>query len=134
MEWATHTVGIKMAQQLTDLTVICELCEKEPMTITFEETLIEAIDETFQSLGENVKLSMYRYLENNYGIRKLQIPTMIEGFTGALESIFGCAAKLVELKIIEKLQSKVRGFTYKPRNKEILFTEYLNDLQKYLSL
>jgi len=123
--------GIEMTQQLTELTTICELRAIEPKAITFEEALAEAIDEVFQSLGEDVKQSMYRYLENNYGIRKLQIPTMIESFTGAVESIFGCAAKLVELKIIEKLQSKAQGFMYKPKNSEILFTEYLNDLQKY---
>jgi hypothetical protein len=120
-----------MTQQLTELTTICELCEIEPKTITFEEALAEAIDEVFESLGEDVKQSMYRYLENNYSIRKLQIPTMIENFTGAVESIFGCAAKLVELKIIERLQSKARGFIYKPKNTEFLFTDYLNDLQKY---
>jgi hypothetical protein len=120
-----------MTQQLTELTTICELCEIEPKTFTFEEALAEAIDEVFESLGEDVKQSMYRYLENNYSIRKLQIPTMIENFTGAVESIFGCAAKLVELKIIERLQSKARGFIYKPKNTEILFTDYLNDLQKY---
>jgi hypothetical protein len=120
-----------MTQQLTELTTICELRAIEPKAITFEEALAEAIDEVFQSLGEDVKQSMYRYLENNYGIRKLQIPTMIESFTGAVESIFGFTAKLVELKIIEKLQGKAQGFIYKPKNSEILFTEYLNELQKY---
>jgi|WetSurMetagenome_2_1015567.scaffolds.fasta_scaffold92916_3 hypothetical protein len=120
-----------MTQQLTELTTICELHAIEPKGITFEEALEEAIDEVFQSLGEDVKQSIYRYLENNYGIRKLQIPTMIESFTGAVESIFGFSAKLVELKIIEKLQGKAQGFMYKPKNSEILFTEYLNDLQKY---
>ena len=123
-----------MAQQLTNPTIICELCLKESMTTTFEEVLTETIDEVFQSLGENVKQSMYRYLENNFGIRKMQIPAMIEGFTSAIESIFGCPAKLVELKIMEKLQGKVQGFTYKPKNKDILFTEYLYDLQKFLNL
>jgi len=123
-----------MAQQLTNPTIICELCLKESMTASFDEVLTVTIDEVFQSLGENVKQSMYRYLENKFGIRKMQIPAMIEGFTYAIESIFGCSAKLVELKIMEKLQGKVQGFTYKPKNKDILFTEYLGDLQKYLNL
>ena len=123
-----------MTQQLTELTAICEICANEPITITFEGVLTEAIDEVFQSLGGEVKQSIYRYLENNYGITKVQIPMMIESFTGAIESIFGCAAKLVELKIIENLQGKVHNFTYKPKNKEILFTEYLTDMQKYVDL
>ena len=123
-----------MAQQLSGLTALLELGEKEPLTITFEAALTEAIDEVFQGLGEDVKQSIYRYLENNYGIRKLQIPVMIEDFADAVESIFGEAAKLVELKIMEKLQGKVTDFAYKPKNREILFTEYLNDLKRYIDL
>lgn len=123
-----------MAQQLTGLTALLEIGEKEPLKITFEAALTETIDEVFQGLGVDVKQSIYRYLENNYGIRKLQIPVMIEDFAGAIESIFGEAAKLVELKIMEKLQSKVTGFTHKPKNKEILFIAYLNDLKRYVDL
>jgi hypothetical protein len=129
-----NQAGIKMAQQLSELTALLELGEKEPLTITFESALTEAIDEVFLDLGVDVKQSMYRYLENNYGIGKMQIPVMIEDFTGAVESIFGEAAKLVELKIMEKLQSKITGFTHKPKNKEILFTGYLNDLKRYIDL
>ena len=57
---------------------------------------------------------------------------MIEGFTDAIESIFGDAAKLVELKIMEKLQSKVKGFAYKSKRKEVFFAEYLAALQRHL--
>ncbi|MGE5574863.1 MAG: hypothetical protein ACM3UL_01895 [Ignavibacteria bacterium] len=123
-----------MTQELIGLTALCELGEKEALTITFEAALMEAIDEVFQSLGEDVEQSIYRYLENNYGIKKVQIPVMIDDFTGAVESIFGVAGKLVELKIMKRLQSKVQGFAYKPKNKEVLFTDYLISLRKYLDL
>ncbi|MCL4429611.1 MAG: hypothetical protein M1167_02545 [Chloroflexi bacterium] len=121
-----------MTPQLTSLTVTIELDQKDLAKPSFETAVTEAIDEVFTSLGENVKQATYRYLENKYGIRKAQIPNMIEGFTDAVESIFGDAAKLVELKIIERLQSKVRGFSYKPKNREMLFVEYLMELQRYL--
>lgn len=123
-----------MTQELIDLTALCELGEKEALTITFEAALMEAIDEVFQSLGEDVEQSIYRYLENNYGITKAQIPVMIDDFTNAVESIFGVAGKLVELKIMKRLQSKVQGFAYKPKNKEVLFADYLSSLHEYLDL
>lgn len=105
-----------MSQQLTSLTATFDLRgEKEPLKVSFETAVTESIDEVFTTLGENVKQAVYSYLENKYGIRKEQIPSMIEVFTNAIESIFGDAAKLVELKIIEKLQSKVKGFAYKSK-------------------
>ena len=96
-----------MNQQLTSLTATFDLkSEKEQLKTSFETAVSESIDEVFTTLGENVKQAFYSYLENKYGIGKEQIPSMIEGFTDAIESIFGDAAKLVELKIMEKLQSK----------------------------
>lgn len=122
-----------MTPQLTNLTIPFDLMgEKEPLKINFERAVTESIDEVFSTLGENVKQAVYSYLENKYGIRKEQIPSMIEGFTDAIESIFGDATKLVELKIIEKLKGKVKGFAYKSKTKEIFFAEYLTALQKHL--
>jgi len=122
-----------MTQQLTSLTVKFDLWgKKETSKINFETEVTEAIDEVFTTLGENVKRAVYSYLENNYCIRKEQIPSNIEGFSTAIESIFGEASKLVELKIMEKLQGKVKGFTYKSSSNEIFFSEYLTAFQSYL--
>jgi hypothetical protein len=101
--------------------------------ISFEMAVTESIDEVFSTLGENVKQAMYSYLENNYGMREDQIPSMIDEFTTAVESLFGVAAKLVELKIIEKVQGKVKGFAYKSKSKEIFFVEYLSALKRHLN-
>ncbi len=101
--------------------------------ISFDTAVAESVDEVFSTLGENAKQAIYSYLENRYSIRKEQIPRMIEDFTDGIESLFGDAAKLVELKIIEKVQDKVKGFCYKSKSKEILFVEYLSELQKHLN-
>jgi hypothetical protein len=95
-----------MAQQLTSLTATIDLSSEKGALITFETAVTEAIDEVFTSLGENVKQAMYSYIENKQGIKKEQIPNSIEGFTNAVESVFGEAAKLVELKIMEKFSIK----------------------------
>jgi hypothetical protein len=125
--------GIKLTQQILSLTATIDFMDrKEDLKINFETAVTEAIDEVLTTLGENVKRVVYIFLENNYGIKKEQIPRKIEGFSAALESIFGYAAKLVEIKIMEKLQGKIKGFKYKSNCNEIFFTEYLARLQSYL--
>ncbi len=119
-------------QQIISTPIINITEEKEKSELSFEGAVTESIDEVFTSFGENVKQAMYNYFENKYGMGKQQIPSMIEDFANAIESIFGDSSKLVELKIIEKLQSKIKGFTYKSKSAEMFFTEYLAALQKYL--
>ena len=121
-----------MGQQLIGLTITLDsLTNKEPRN-NFETALIQAIDEVLTSLGENVKQATYSYIENKCEISKDQIPSMLDTFTSGLESLFGNAAGLVELKIIEKLQSKTQGFMYKSKGREIFFADYLNALQRHM--
>lgn len=123
-----------MTQQLTNLTIAFDEIErKETLKIDFETALTEAIDEVFTTLGERVKIAIYSCLENRHGIRKDQISGVIDGFADAIELIFGDAAKLIELQIIEKLHYKVKDFNYKSNGKEMLFAEYLTALRGYLN-
>ena len=109
------------------------MSQKPVNQISFEMAVTESIDEVFTALGANVKQALYSYLENRYNMREEQIPSMIEDFAHAVESLFGVAAKLVELKIIERIQEKVKEFNYKPKSKELFFAEYLSALQTYLN-
>ena len=123
-----------MTQQLINLTIAFDEIErKETLKIDFETALTEAIDEVFTTLGERVKIAIYSCLENRHGIRKDQISGVIDGFADAIELIFGDAAKLIELQIIEKLHYKVKDFNYKSNGKEMLFAEYLTALRGYLN-
>ncbi len=125
-----------MTPQLNSPTIVFALIKAKEQTekkINFETAVEESIDEALTTLGEDVKKAVYRYLERKCNIKKEQIPIMVVDFTLAVESIFGDAAKLVELKIIEKLQDKFKGFIYKPKSKEIFFVEYLLALEEYLN-
>src|SRR5665647_3682173 len=55
----------------------------------FYDILLEAIDKSFLSLGEPVRKSIYLYLENSIGIKKIEIPFRIIDFQNALEKLFG---------------------------------------------
>ncbi len=123
---------MKMSQQITTLAIPYEsLGRKKPVKAEFETALRESIDEVFSAFGENVKQAIYSLLENNYNISKEDIPSEGEAFTNALEAAFGEAAKLIEIKIIEKLQAKVKGFTYRSGKSDLLFIDYLTALRSH---
>ena len=97
---------------------------------SFCDTLLEAIDEAFSSLGELPKIAIYLHLENSMGIKKQEIPFRIDDFQNALEKIFGLGARLLEILIVKNLHEKIRS-TYKwnmPRwvVPELTFQEYLH--------
>ena len=104
----------------------------EPVEVIFEATVGQAVDDTFSALGESPKQAIYRHLKIVYGINKEDIPNRIEAFASAIEQTFGSVAKLIEIKIIERLHSQYEDFCYSPKNREIDFVEYIADLQSCL--
>jgi len=100
----------------------------------FEEVLMEAIDESFSSLGEKVKYAVYFHLENNYNIRKSTIPYRIGEFTEAIEDIFGLGAQLVEIRIMKTLYTRLRFNHLDLQNSDSLdFKSYLYAVQKKIT-
>jgi hypothetical protein len=50
-----------------------------------EKLLVEAIDESFSSLGESPKQAILFHLENTFQIKKQKIPNRIDSFDNALK-------------------------------------------------
>lgn len=75
--------------------------------MNFEKFLLEAVDESLSWLGESAKQTIYFHLETEYNISKQDIPYRIEDFTEAIEDIFGLGAKLLEIKIMKNLFTKM---------------------------
>ena len=94
--------------------------------MSFEELLLEAIDEGLSALAESAKAAIYFHLEKTFKIKRQEIPCRIEEFSDAIERMFGTGAKLVEIRIMKSLFTKV-GCTFKsyqsPANLD--FTEYI---------
>jgi regulatory protein YycI of two-component signal transduction system YycFG len=114
----------------TQKTSTIQLQKQNP---NFEKTIQEAIDETFSLLGENSKKTIYQHLENDYKIAKKEIPSKIAAFADALEQSFGVGAKLIEMNIIKALHEKNQDFMFFPKKGEIVFTEYVEKLQGFLT-
>jgi hypothetical protein len=75
--------------------------------LTFNEILLEAIDDALSSLSESVKESMYHHLEKTFNIKKYEIPYRIDDFSGALERIFGLGARPLEIMFMKHLHSRI---------------------------
>jgi hypothetical protein len=69
----------------------------------FEQILLSTIDESLMSLGEGCRAILYKYLASALSLRKDQIPTRLEGFTGAVREIFRLGARVIESLILKTL-------------------------------
>ena len=122
-----------MRQPQTLLASSCPILVKnEPGEVVFGAIVEQAVDDTLSALGESPKQAIYRHLKIVYGIDKEDIPYKIEVFASAIEQTFGSVAKLIEIKIIERLHSQCEDFCYVPKNAELDFVEYITDLQSRL--
>ena len=74
----------------------------------FYDVLLEAIDNSFLSLGEPVRTSIYSCLENSMGIKKSEIPFRISDFQNALEKIFGVGTRMLEILFIKNLHNQIK--------------------------
>jgi len=98
--------------------------------MTFEDVLLEAIDEGLSCLGEQVKQSVYLHLKNKFNVSKHDIPYMIEDFTEAIEDTFQAGAKLLEIKIMKILFAKVGcGYVRMETHESLEFTSYVYALR-----
>jgi hypothetical protein len=122
-----------MKQPQTLLGPSCSiLIKNEPVEVIFEAIVGQAVDDTLSALGESPKQAIYRHLKIVYGIDKEDIPNKIEAFASAIEQTFGSVAKLIEIKIIERLHSQYEDYCYVPKSRQLDFVEYITDLQNRL--
>ena len=106
--------------------------KKESLKNRLDMTILEAVDESLASFVETVRKVVYSQLQNNYNLPKQEIPTRIEEFAAAIEGIFGIGARLIEVKIIQTLCTKAKGFLYVPKEGELLFKDYVQNLRHFL--
>jgi hypothetical protein len=96
----------------------------------FDEVLIQAIDDALSSLGRAPKTAIYHSLEQDFNIKKTEIPKKIGDFSDALEKIFGLGARHLEILFMKYLHSKLgimcEWITKNWVLPELTFQEYVN--------
>jgi hypothetical protein len=100
---------------------------------SFNEMLLNSIDEALGALGDDIKTSIYFHLEETYKIKKVQIPDNLEQLSLALEKIFGIGARYLEILFMKQLYFKLDEIISLPdielSNSELRFVEYVKLLK-----
>jgi hypothetical protein len=74
----------------------------------FQTYVAESVNETFADLfGENVRSSLYRYLEESFSIPRDEIPDRIQDFESAMDKMLGRSSKTLGKVVVRKLSNKV---------------------------
>jgi len=92
---------------------------------TFDEILLEAIDEALSSLGESAKQSIYFHLEDKFKISRDEIPKRLKEFAEGLEKIFGVGARFLEIMIMKRLYAHIGKPLEWGESEEFVFLNYV---------
>ena len=103
--------------------------QKATLKITeqdFNRLFIDAIDETFSSLGESAKTAIYYHLEQKFNIKKDEIPRSVENFAQAMDKLFGIGSKPLELMFMQRLNEKVKAEYGPIKPDDFTFEKYVD--------
>jgi hypothetical protein len=119
---------------MTNVTCTLQLERKKqkPPEEKFNFGIAEMVDESFSSFRNLNKETVYLRLEKAFKIKKEEIPFRIDGFADAIEQMFGVAAKLVEIRMIEALHKRFPEFVFIPKEGDVDFKEYVVSLRAFL--
>jgi hypothetical protein len=93
---------------------------------SFENILLDAIDEGLSSVSDSAREAIYFHLKKSFNIEKRDIPYKIEEFDDAMEKIFGVGAKTLEIFIMKRLCEEIgQNVKYNRKPKDLVFTEYI---------
>ena len=96
----------------------------------FDELLLNAIDDSFTSLGESVKQSIYFHLDEQFQLKRPQIPRCLNKFQTSIEKIFGSGARFLEILIMKNLHLKLDISIEAEDTADINFIEYVKKIRE----
>lgn len=111
-----------------------ELSLSEETEKTFEELIVEVIDQVLLSLDPRVKNSFYSILKTDYNLDKNDIPYRIGDFVNALEEVYGISALLVEVAILKKVCQELPAFTFVVENAQLNLVDFLKSLKIFMEI
>ena len=96
----------------------------------FDMLLLQAIDETLNSLGKSVGQSIYFHIENKLSMARTEIPQNLKDFQEGLEKIFGEGARFIEVLIMKNLHMRLGGSLAMKMRQQLEFLEYVDEAKK----
>jgi len=94
----------------------------------FKKLLLQTIDENLKQIfHETATHIIYQFLENNYSLKREEIPEKLETFMEGLHEFFRSGAHMIEQSILKELHTNL-GLKYKSRE-DYRFIDYIDDLE-----
>jgi hypothetical protein len=87
---------------------------------SFEQILLDSIDNALLNLGETCRNVLYTYLGSALSLKKYMIPKKLEEFTGAMNGVFRSGTKVIEGLIIRALCEKLDANWESVKNKGLV--------------
>lgn len=95
---------------------------------SFDDLLLECIDEGLSVLGNEPKLAVYQYLSSIHALDREQIPEKIDEFSAGMRKALGGASKVIERLILKKLFQRL-GSNFKETS-NLEFVDYVSDAKR----
>ncbi len=118
-----------MEKETTSATVFTtELTDKQSIgnqDLAFVIFFTEAVESAFSLLGPRSKQILLDYVYGRLGAGRGPIVVDVAAFAEAIEDVFGPAAHLIEMRIMQFLHEKVPSFRYIHVKGELSFLNYV---------
>jgi len=94
----------------------------------FKKLLLQTIEENLKQIfRETATHIIYQFLENNYSLKREEIPEKLETFMEGLQEFFRSGAHMIEQTILKEMHLNL-GLKYKSRE-GYRFVDYIDDLE-----
>ncbi len=94
----------------------------------FDRTVLDAVDEALSIMGDNVKKSIYYFLEADLGLGYNRIPSDLKKFHDGLHLLFGAGANILESHVRTCLKRKL-AVSF-PNESDLDFVEFVVRLRE----
>lgn len=106
--------------------------KKQPAEQVFLNLINSIVDEVLSSLGVECRQVICDHLEQSYDMNADEIANCPEEFSDALRQIFGDAAALLEIRMMQKIHRAFPKFRHKTTSK-LTFANYVNEVKRAIT-
>jgi hypothetical protein len=96
--------------------------------LTFNQVLLESVDESLGVLGDEPRKAMYEYLMTIHSLPRDEIPGRTDDFISGLKRALGSASGVIEKLILKKLYQRIGTSFHESEGLE--FQDYLDDARR----
>jgi hypothetical protein len=97
-------------------------------TQSFNQVLLDCVDEGLSVLGNEPRQAVYQYLATIHSLDREQIPDKVDEFATGLKKALGSASRVIERLILKKLFQRIgSAFREAP---DLEFADYVRDAKR----